>query len=67
MCSVNVLTFVLMDINLGKLSENDGLTLARRLLKVIPDLKIIILTGYDLPVYRHEAKNPEYPDFLTKI
>ena len=30
---------VLMDINLGKLSENDGLTLARRLLKAIPDLK----------------------------
>ena len=56
-----------MDINLGKLSENDGLTLARRLLKVIPDLKIIILTGYDLPVYRHEAKNPAYPDFSIKI
>ena len=58
---------VLMDINLRKLSENDGLTLARRLLKTIPDLKIIILTGYDLPVYRHEAKNPAYLDFLTKI
>ena len=57
---------VLMDINLGKLSENDGLTLARRLLKVIPDLKIIILTGYDLPVYRHEAKKSGISGFLNK-
>ena len=47
---------VLMDINLGGLSGSDGLETADGLLKSHPDLKIIILTGYDLPVYRHEAK-----------
>lgn len=47
---------VLMDIHLGKSSKNDGLMIACSLLKAIPHLKIIMLTGYDLPVYRHEAK-----------
>ncbi len=57
---------VLMDINLGKSDENDGLSTARSLLKAVPHLKIIMLTGYDLPVYRHEAKKAGVFGFLNK-
>lgn len=57
---------VLMDINLGHLSDADGLEIASNLLKLHPTLKIIILTGYDLPVYRHEAKKAGICGFLNK-
>lgn len=55
-----------MDINLGKLTDRDGLSVAGDLRKAFPTLKIIILTGYDLPVYKHEAKKLEISGFLNK-
>ncbi|MBD5543261.1 MAG: response regulator transcription factor [Lachnospiraceae bacterium] len=57
---------VLMDINLGNLSDGDGLEIASDLLKSNPGVKIIILTGYDLPVYRHEARKKGISGFLNK-
>lgn len=57
---------ILMDINLGSLSNVDGLEIASDLLKSCPNLKIIILTGYDLPVYRHEARKIGIYGFLNK-
>mgnify|MGYP005761590113 CR=1 FL=1 len=57
---------LLMDINLGKLSHEDGLLLARNLLKKYPDLKIVILSGYDLPVYRKEAEKLGAKGFISK-
>lgn len=57
---------VLMDMNLGHLSDADGLEIASGLLGLYPDLKIIILTGYDLPVYRYEAKKSGICGFLNK-
>lgn len=57
---------VLMDINLGNLSNTDGLEIASCLLKSNPIVKIIILTGHDLPVYRHEAKKMGISGFLNK-
>lgn len=57
---------VLMDIHLGKLRDTDGLALAAKLLQSNPAVKIIILTGYDLPVYRHEAKKTGISGFLNK-
>lgn len=57
---------VLMDINLGNLSAADGLEVAANLLKSNPAIKIIILTGYDLPVYRHEARKIGVCGFLNK-
>lgn len=57
---------VLMDINLGDLKDRDGLSIAFDLLKSHPALKIIILTGYDLPVYKHEAKKLGVRGFLNK-
>lgn len=57
---------VLMDINLGKSNEIDGLKAAKDLLESIPDIKIIMLTGYDLPVYKHEARKLGIYGFLNK-
>lgn len=57
---------VLMDINLGNISDADGLEIASNLLKSNPTVNIIILTGYDLPVYRHEAKKIGISGFLNK-
>lgn len=64
-CDKNI-DIVLMDINLGNLSDTDGLELASNILKLNPTVKIIILTGYDLPVYRHEAKKIGISGFLNK-
>ena len=52
---------LLMDINLGKLSEEDGLLLAQNLLQ-----KIVVLSGYDLPVYRKEAEKLGAKGFINK-
>lgn len=57
---------VLMDINLGNLSDTDGLEIAANLLKANTIIKVVILTGYDLPVYRHEAKKLGISGFLNK-
>lgn len=57
---------VLLDINLGKTCDIDGLQLARRLLGGHPGLKIVMLTGYDLPIYRHEARRIGVSGFLCK-
>lgn len=63
MVSDNGIDIVLMDINLGNLSDADGLEVASNLLKSNPAVKIIILTGYDLPVYRHEAEKNRHKWF----
>ena len=57
---------LLMDINLGKLSEEDGLLLAQNLLQKYPDQKIVILSGYDLPVYRKETEKLGAKGFINK-
>lgn len=57
---------VLMDINLRDLSECDGLEVAYNLLETNPTIKIIMLTGYDLPVYKYEAKKIGICGFLNK-
>ncbi|MDE7404432.1 MAG: response regulator transcription factor [Lachnospiraceae bacterium] len=64
-CDKNI-DIILMDINLSNLSDTDGLEIASNLLMSNPALKIIILTGYDLPVYRHEAKKIGICGFLNK-
>ena len=64
-CDKNI-DIILMDINLENLSNIDGLELASNLLKSSPVVKIIILTGYDLPVYRHEARKIGISGFLNK-
>lgn len=57
---------LLMDINLGNMTESDGLLLAKDILKMYPTQKIIILSGYNLPVYRKEAKKIGMKGFISK-
>lgn len=57
---------LLIDINLGGLTDQDGLMLTQHLLKCFPDQKIVILSGYNLPVYRKEAKRIGAKGFVSK-
>lgn len=57
---------ILVDINLGRLTEDDGLLLTKRLLEHFPEQKIAILSGYDLPAYRKEAKKIGAKGFINK-
>ena len=47
---------ILMDINLKNISSEDGLELAKQILSCYPEQRVVILSGYDLPVYRSEGR-----------
>lgn len=55
-----------MDINLGRMAEEDGLLLTKQILRQFPEQKVVILSGYDLPVYRREAKRIGAKGFINK-
>ncbi|BFL47699.1 response regulator transcription factor [Lactonifactor longoviformis] len=57
---------LLMDINLGKMNEEDGLLIAGHILDEVPQQKIVMLSGYDLPVYRREARRLGAKGFVNK-
>ncbi len=57
---------ILMDINLKNIAAEDGLELARQILSRYPEQRIVILSGYDLPVYRSEAKKIGVKGFINK-
>ena len=57
---------LLMDINLKNITSEDGLELAKQILYNHPEQKIVILSGYDLPVYRNEAKKIGAKGFINK-
>ena len=57
---------LLMDINLKNLTSGDGLELAKQILHRHPEQKIVILSGYDLPVYRNEAQKIGAKGFINK-
>lgn len=57
---------ILLDINLGSMSEKNGLQVAEEILQAIPNVKLVILTGYDLPVYSYEAEKIGVKGFLNK-
>lgn len=57
---------ILMDINLKNISSEDGLELAKQILSRYPEQKIVILSGYDLPVYRSEARKIGAKGFVNK-
>lgn len=57
---------LLIDINLGGLTDEDGLMLTKHLLEHFPEQKIVILSGYNLPVYRKEAKRIGAKGFISK-
>ena len=49
---------ILMDINLKNISSEDGLELAKQILSCYPEQRVVILSGYDLPVYRSDREIP---------
>ncbi len=57
---------ILMDINLKNIASEDGLELARQILSRYPEQRIVILSGYDLPVYRSEARKIGAKGFINK-
>lgn len=56
---------LLLDIGLGA-GQEDGLQLAKRILQQYPQQKLALLSGYDLPVYRLEAKRLGARGFISK-
>lgn len=57
---------ILMDINLKNISSEDGLELAKQILSCYPEQRVVILSGYDLPVYRSEARKIGAKGFVNK-
>ncbi len=57
---------ILMDINLKNIATENGLELARQILSRYPKQRIVILSGYDLPVYRSEARKIGAKGFVNK-
>lgn len=56
----------LIDINLSNICNEDGLELAKNIINSGCKTNIVMLTGYDLPVYRHEAKRIGVNGFINK-
>ena len=57
---------LLIDINLKKLTDLDGLELAEKILENRPDKKIIILTGYDNLYFKLKSKEIGVKAFVKK-
>lgn len=57
---------LLLDINLKDKSAKDGLQLMKELLPSYQQLKVIILSSYDLPIYRKTAFEYGAKAFLNK-
>ena len=57
---------ILMDINLKNISSEDGLELAKQILSCYPEQRVVILSGYDLPVYRSEGRKIGAKGFVNK-
>lgn len=58
---------ILMDINIKKITGNkDGLIVAKELLEKDNTLKIVMLTGFDMPGYESEAQKIGAKGFICK-
>lgn len=57
---------ILLDLNLGNLSEESGLDIAKQILKNNSDEKIVMLTGYNKAIYEYEAIKIETKGFIDK-
>ncbi len=57
---------LLMDIHLGRMAQTDGLSLCKSVLEQFPEQPVIILSGYNLPVYRREARRIGARGFVSK-
>lgn len=65
--SINNYDIIMIDINLnGMKKKENGLNLSKRLLENFKDIKIIILTGYNLKYYQDIAKEIGCYGFISK-
>lgn len=65
--SVNDYDIIIIDINLNGITKKEnGLNLSKRLLEKFKDIKIIILTGYNLKYYQDIAKEIGCYGFISK-
>lgn len=63
----NEYDIILMDINIKKITGNkDGLMIAKELLNKDKTLKIVMLTGFDMPGYEIEAQKIGAKGFICK-
>lgn len=63
---LTVYDVLVLDINLDKGFSEDGFELAERVRAVAVDLPILMLTGFDLPVYEYQAHKLELSGFVNK-
>lgn len=63
---LTVYDVLVLDINLDKGFGEDGFELAERVRAVAVDLPILMLTGFDLPVYEYQAHKLELSGFVNK-
>lgn len=63
---LDLFDIVLLDINLDKNFSSDGFDIAKKMIVKYSSIKIILLTGYDLPVYQYEAKRIGIKGFANK-
>ncbi|SHH69657.1 two component transcriptional regulator, LuxR family [Anaerosphaera aminiphila DSM 21120] len=61
-----IIDILLLDINLKDRARKNGIELVKDLLIIYPDLKIIILSSYDLPIYKKTAFEYGAKGFLNK-
>lgn len=57
---------ILMDLNLTKASTYSGFDISEKILSISPSEKIVALTGFDMPMYKEEAKRIGLRGFITK-
>ena len=63
---LTVYDVLVLDINLDKGFSEDGFELAERVRAIAVDLPILMLTGFDLPVYEYQAHKLELSGFVNK-
>ena len=63
---LTVYDVLVLDINLDKGFGCDGFELAERVRAIAVDLPILMLTGFDLPVYEYQAHKLELSGFVNK-
>lgn len=57
---------ILLDINLKNSSEKNGFEILADILSINPDSKVVILSSYDMPIYKKMAFDKGAADFINK-
>jgi len=57
---------ILMDINISKICQKDGISLSKCILEIFPNTNILGLTGYDYPYFERECHKIGMKGFANK-